>query len=99
MSSNKIPGLSVGNPFDAQLRDRVDRRLSDISVALQEERKETEALRQELRRLNRELLSAKRSLSLLNKERERLRAILRTLETRLQSISGNLNEPAASEKK
>ncbi len=99
MSSNKIPGLSVGNPFDAQLRDRVDRRLAEMSEGLQNERRETESLRQELRMLNREILSAKRSLTLLNKEREKLRAILRTLESRLQSISGNASGPAAPEKK
>ncbi|MCL4486160.1 MAG: hypothetical protein M1537_07540 [Nitrospirae bacterium] len=99
MSSGKIPGLSLGNPFDAQLRDRVERRLSEISERLLRERMETESLRQELKRLNRDLLSAKRSLSLLGREREQLRAILRTLETRLLSISGNASDPASPEKK
>ncbi len=99
MNANRIPGLEVENPFDAQLRERVDRRLSELSEGVSHDRKEMEALRFEIRKLNKDLLSMRRSLGILKKEREQVRAVLRTLEARLLSISGKSRDTADPEKK
>lgn len=99
MSTNRIPGLGLGNPFDLQLRETIDRKLSEISEGVTNDREEIESLRLEIRKLNRELLSVRRSLGILKKEREQMRILLRTLEVRLQSISGKNSDRSVPEKK
>ncbi len=99
MSSNRIPGLELGDPYDVELRGKLERLVSELSGRILDDRVEIEGLRGEIRKLNRDMLSMKRSLSIFKKEREQVRNILRSLENRLQTISGTRSDSADTEKK
>lgn len=84
------------NVADEVLRQDLDRHMEDLSRRVQEDDGKIEELKTEIKRLNREILSMKRSMVLALREREQIRTILRSLETRLLSINGKSSESDAS---
>lgn len=81
---------------DEMLRQGLDRHMEGLSRRLQEDDEKIEELKSDIKRLNREILSMKRSMGLVLREREQIRTILRSLETRLLSLSGKSSESDAS---
>ena len=83
---------------DEALRSGIDRYISSMVVRHQEDDRTIEELNQEIKRLNREVMSMKRTLLFLKEEREQMRSLLRSLETRLLSLPGKSHESDASQK-
>ena len=84
---------------DQSLRNAIDQTEKKMAGRIRDQAEMIEALTQEVKRLNREILLTKRTLGLLKREREQVRTLLTSLETRLQTLAGRTREPADAPKK
>lgn len=98
MNENRIPGLKEGSPVDEELRRRIDNLLNDLEEEGVRDDQALAKLRQEIKEKNRELAALQRKLSLLRRERGNLALIFRSLEKKLQSLTGKTDEPSGPEK-
>ncbi len=98
MSGEKAHDDMVLHSSDGELRAWLDLYLESLESLAGEDLRRNDDLSREVKRLNRELLSLKRSLGLMKKEREHMRTILRSLENRLLTISGKTDDTDSAEK-